>query len=82
VEHPAGFRLKLPNTPVKLDRTPGGVHGPSPAIGEHTDEVLASLLGLSRKEIDSLRAAGVVFGPLPSPVEALTRSQSETPRSP
>lgn len=74
VEHPAGFRLKLPNTPVKLDRTPGGVRGPSPAIGEHTDAVLASLLGLSRQEIDELRAKGIVFGPLPSPVEALRRA--------
>ena len=73
VEHPAGFSLKVPNTPVKLSRTPGGIQGPPPAIGEHTDEVLTSLLGLSAEEIAALRAAEVVFGPLPSPVEALRR---------
>ncbi|MCH7522592.1 MAG: CoA transferase [Chloroflexi bacterium] len=73
VEHPAGFSLKVPDTPVRLSRTPGGIQGPPPAIGEHTDEVLTSLLGLSAEEIAELRAAEVVFGPLPSPVEALRR---------
>ncbi len=68
VEHPAGFSLKIPNSPVRLSRTPGGIQGPPPALGEHTDEVLASLLALSDGEIAELRAAGVVYGPLPSPV--------------
>jgi CoA:oxalate CoA-transferase len=68
VEHPAGFSLKIPNSPLRLSRTPGGVQGPPPALGEHTDEVLTSLLGLSDQEIADLRAAGVAYGPLPSPV--------------
>jgi CoA:oxalate CoA-transferase len=68
VEHPAGFSLKIPNSPLRLSRTPGGIQGPPPALGEHTDEVLASLLGLSDREIEELRAAGVAYGPLPSPV--------------
>jgi CoA:oxalate CoA-transferase len=68
VAHPGGLSLKLPDTPVKLSRTPGGIAGPPPAIGEHTDEVLQSLLGLSPGEIGALREAGAVFGPLPSPV--------------
>lgn len=68
VEHPAGFSLKIPDSPLRLSRTPGRIQGPPPAIGEHTDEVLTSLLGLSAREIAELRAADVVFGPLPSPV--------------
>ncbi len=68
VEHPAGFSLKIPNSPVRLSRTPSGVQGPPPALGEHTDEVLTSLLALSDQEIAELRAEGVVYGPLPSPV--------------
>ncbi|MFQ6019511.1 MAG: CaiB/BaiF CoA transferase family protein [Dehalococcoidia bacterium] len=71
VKHPAGFSLKLPNLPIKLSRTPGGIHGPSPAIGEHSDEVLSALLGLSAEEIGALRQAEVVFGPLPSPARLL-----------
>ncbi|MCH7999524.1 MAG: CoA transferase [Chloroflexi bacterium] len=77
VEHPAGFSLKVPDTPVRLSRTPGGIQGPPPGIGEHTDEVLTSLLGLSTPEIAELRAAEVVFGPLPSPVEALKQREGQ-----
>jgi len=68
VEHRDGFSLKIADTPVKLGRTPGGIQGPPPALGEHTDDVLAGLVGLSEQEIASLREAAVVFGPLPSPV--------------
>ncbi len=68
VPHPSGFSLKVPDTPVKLSRTPGGIQGPPPAIGEHTDQVLRSLLGMADEEIARLREAQVVFGPLPSPV--------------
>jgi crotonobetainyl-CoA:carnitine CoA-transferase CaiB-like acyl-CoA transferase len=60
VEHPRIGRFKLPNTPVKLSRTPGGVRGPSPDLGQHTDEVLRELLDLSSEEIDSLRQEGTV----------------------
>ncbi len=68
VEHPDGFTLRIADTPVKLGRTPGGIQGPPPALGEDTDEVLSGLLGLSPREIASLREAKVVFGHLPSPV--------------
>jgi CoA:oxalate CoA-transferase len=81
VAHPSGFSLRVPDTPVKLSRTPGGIQGPPPALGQHTDEVLTALLGLSAQEIAGLRAAEVVFGPLPSPVEALRRREGDT-RSP
>jgi CoA:oxalate CoA-transferase len=71
VAHPSGFSLRVANTPLKLSRTPAAIQGPPPALGEHTDEVLTRLLGLTAAEIAALRAAGVVFGPLPSPVAAL-----------
>jgi CoA:oxalate CoA-transferase len=71
LEHPAGFSLKVPNSPLRLSRTPGAIQGPPPALGQHTDEVLTSLLGLSDREIVALREAQAVFGPLPSPVKAL-----------
>jgi len=60
VEHPKIGRFPLPNTPVKLSRTPGGVRGPSPDLGQHTDEVLSSLLGLSAAEIEALRKEGAL----------------------
>jgi len=63
VEHPRIGRLKLPDTPVKLSRTPGGIKGPSPALGQDTYEVLSSLLGLSAEEMAELAAAGVIVSP-------------------
>jgi len=65
VEHPRIGRLKLPDTPVKLSRTPGGIKGPSPALGQDTYEVLSSLLGLSAEELAELAAAGVIVSPQP-----------------
>jgi CoA:oxalate CoA-transferase len=65
VEHPRIGPLKLPDTPVKLSRTPGGIKGPPPALGQDTYAVLSSLLGLSAEELDELAGAGVIVGPRP-----------------
>jgi CoA:oxalate CoA-transferase len=65
VEHPHIGRLKLPDTPVKLSRTPGGIKGPSPALGQDTYEVLSVLLGLSAEQLDELAQASVIVGPRP-----------------
>ncbi len=60
VEHPVIGKLPLPDTPVKLSRTPGGIRGASPALGEHTDEVLRELLAFSDTEIADLRRSAVI----------------------
>lgn len=46
-------------TPVSFSRSPVAPAGPVPALGQHTDAVLAEA-GLSDDEIDRLRAEGVV----------------------
>ncbi len=49
-------------TPVKLSRTPAQPgRAPAPALGEHTDEVLAAL-GYSEQEIAALHEEGAVAG--------------------
>jgi crotonobetainyl-CoA:carnitine CoA-transferase CaiB-like acyl-CoA transferase len=45
--------------PLTLSETPGAAQGRAPTLGEHTDEVLSEV-GLSTREIEGLRAAGVV----------------------
>lgn len=52
--------LRVTNTPIKLSRTPGLVDRPSPELGEHTEEVLNTLLGLGQEQILSLRQSGVI----------------------
>jgi len=58
-DHPATGRTRLFGTPIKAAGERFAA-APAPAAGEHTDEVLAQLLGLSAAEIDRLRTAGVV----------------------
>lgn len=45
---------------ARFSGTPGNVAHLGPRLGQHTDEVLGGLLGLTAREIDELRAAGVV----------------------
>lgn len=56
--HPVAGRLRQPRHPARFGSTPAVLGGPSPALGEHTDEILHSL-GLS-DHIEELRRAGVV----------------------
>ena len=39
-EQPEIGPVRQLGVPVKLSRTPGDVHAPAPALGEHTEEVL------------------------------------------
>ena len=57
--------LPLVNTPVRLSRTPGGIRGTSPDMGQDTRAVLADRLGLSAEQIEGLIAAGVAWDQRP-----------------
>ena len=58
--HPRAGRVRTVGVPVRLSDTPGSVRTPSPAIGEHTDEILRELLDLEPQAIAGLRADGVL----------------------
>jgi crotonobetainyl-CoA:carnitine CoA-transferase CaiB-like acyl-CoA transferase len=57
--HPRAGRFRTLDTPIRLDRTPGGIRTPAPGLGEHTDTVLTES-GLAPSEIAKLREAGVI----------------------
>jgi crotonobetainyl-CoA:carnitine CoA-transferase CaiB-like acyl-CoA transferase len=59
VEHSRVGKTKAVGLPIKFSETPGGVRRGAPVLGEHTDEVLASL-GYSAERIAALRAEGAV----------------------
>jgi crotonobetainyl-CoA:carnitine CoA-transferase CaiB-like acyl-CoA transferase len=59
VDHPKAGRTKTLGLPIKFSDTPGKVGRPSPLLGQHTGEVLASL-GYSTADIDALCAQGAV----------------------
>ncbi len=67
LEQPGATRsVKLLGAPIKLDRTPADpARAPGPALGEHTDDVLAGA-GFSAEEIAALHESGAVSGPADS----------------
>jgi crotonobetainyl-CoA:carnitine CoA-transferase CaiB-like acyl-CoA transferase len=62
LDQPGAGAVKLLGVPVKMSRTPGAPAGPGPALGEHTDEVLAAL-GYSEEEVAAMKESGAVAGP-------------------
>ena len=57
-DHPVVGRTRLPRHPIQFAATPAALTGNAPALGQHTDEILAEL-GLG-EHVDSLRGDGVV----------------------
>lgn len=53
-------RMRIQGPVPRMSATPGAVNHLGPALGEHTDEVLAELLGLDPSRRAELRAAGVI----------------------
>ncbi len=62
MEHPATGKapVRLIANPIRLSETPVTYRHAPPTLGQHTDEVLAELLGLDAQEIAGLRERGVV----------------------
>jgi crotonobetainyl-CoA:carnitine CoA-transferase CaiB-like acyl-CoA transferase len=56
---PDGTTMPTVGVAPRLAGTPGRVGGPAPGLGEHTDEVLATL-GRTPEQVAALHAAGVV----------------------
>ena len=60
VPHPNGRdEVRVVGVPVRFSATPGAVRSGPPAVGQHTDEVLASL-GYGADEIGELREQGCI----------------------
>lgn len=60
VPHPTAGEVRLTGSPLKLSETPVTCRAHPPLLGEHTDEILTSLLNYSGEEVARLRAEGVV----------------------
>jgi crotonobetainyl-CoA:carnitine CoA-transferase CaiB-like acyl-CoA transferase len=59
-DHPDVGRVRMPGNPIKMAGAPATPSRPAPRLGEHTDEVLQRLLGLTRERIAALRARNVI----------------------
>ena len=62
VDHPKRGKYLTVGNPVKLSDSPCEVQR-SPLLGEHTNEILSSVLGYSEREIADIKASGAITAP-------------------
>lgn len=62
-EQPGIGRYLMPSTPLDFGSSPRLPAKPAPLLGEHTDEILLDILGLSEAQVGHLHDTGVVAGP-------------------
>jgi 2-methylfumaryl-CoA isomerase len=63
IRHPSGLTYPAPGAMATIPQDVRADARPAPKLGQHTDEVLAEVLGLDGGEIARLHDAGVVAGP-------------------
>ncbi len=63
VDQPGIGRYLMPGTPLQFSAAERLPPAPAPLLGEHTDEILGDILGLSATEVGRLHDLGVVAGP-------------------
>ena len=61
LEHPKVGPVQMITCPVKFSRTPAGIQGPPPSVGQDTRRVLRDIAHLDESTIDRLIAAGVAL---------------------
>ena len=59
-EHPVAGRYKMAGNPVKMSQIHEETFLPAPMLGQHTEEVLTTLLGYTAEQVLALRKEGVV----------------------
>jgi len=60
VQHPTIGTLRLGGIPLKYSETPAEIRRPPPLLGEHTNDILAEVLGCSSAKIEDLKQRGAV----------------------
>ncbi|MBM3104620.1 CoA transferase [Pseudomonas sp. V1] len=58
--HPLAGRVPQVASPIRLSETPVEYRNAPPLLGEHTEQVLGDVLGMTSSDIERLRTAGVV----------------------
>jgi crotonobetainyl-CoA:carnitine CoA-transferase CaiB-like acyl-CoA transferase len=58
--HPTAKSVTVLGVPIRLHATPGAADTPPPLLGQHTDEILRTVLGLKPAAIAKLRSEGVI----------------------
>jgi formyl-CoA transferase len=60
VDHPTAGAVRMAGIPVKFSATRASIRLPPPLLGQHTEDVLTSWLGMESEEINELKKKGAV----------------------
>ncbi|PWA01802.1 hypothetical protein BB558_002093 [Smittium angustum] len=60
IDHPAVGNIKIVGPAVGYSETPLKVFNPPPMLGQHTKEVLGSILGYTEENMDTLSSEGII----------------------
>ena len=60
VDHPTAGELRMAGIPVKFSQTPASIRLPPPLLGQHTEEILSSWLGMKSDDIQQLKTKKIV----------------------
>jgi CoA:oxalate CoA-transferase len=60
VDQPGVGKMRIVGSPIRLSETPGEVYAPAPLLGQHSEEVLRTILGYSAEDIRALKAEDVI----------------------
>jgi crotonobetainyl-CoA:carnitine CoA-transferase CaiB-like acyl-CoA transferase len=61
IDHPLGGKMNVVSCPIKFTNMKPTIRSTAPGYGEHTEQVLTNLLGMSKEEYERLRKKGT-FG--------------------
>jgi crotonobetainyl-CoA:carnitine CoA-transferase CaiB-like acyl-CoA transferase len=59
-DHPNFGNIQVPGIPIQFSETPARLRDPAPALGQHTEQVLMDVLGLSWDKITEMRNNEVI----------------------
>jgi crotonobetainyl-CoA:carnitine CoA-transferase CaiB-like acyl-CoA transferase len=60
MDHASGAKVKVTANPVKLSATPPSYRSAAPVLGQHNQEVLQGILGMSEAEVAALKEKGII----------------------
>lgn len=59
-EHPTAGKVRVTGFPYKFSETPAEIHAPPPTLGQHTNEILTTVLDYSSEDVSALREKGAI----------------------
>lgn len=60
IDHPTAGKIKVSSNPIKMSETPFNLESAPPLLGEHTTEVLESLLKYDKEKIAELKNSRII----------------------